>query len=86
MPHVVLFEQSGRDLVQQRLERAVVVLVDQDDLGVGVLELPCGADSREPTAEDENARLVRRVSCGDDSLLSVTRHPAWRGLAASFRC
>ena len=32
-------EQVGRDLVQERLEGVVVVLVDEDDVDVGVLQL-----------------------------------------------
>ena len=49
-------EQAGRDLVQERLERVVVVLVDEHDVGVGVLQLPRGADSGEASAEDQDAR------------------------------
>ena len=49
-------EQVGRDLVQQRLERVVVVLVDEDDVHVGVLQLPGRADAGEASAQDHDAR------------------------------
>ena len=39
------FDQPGRQLVEQRLKRVVVVPVDDDDLGVGVGELLRGTDS-----------------------------------------
>ena len=55
VPDVGRLEQGGRDLVQERLERAVVALVDQHDLRARVLELAHGADAGEPSAEDENA-------------------------------
>ena len=48
-------EEAGRELVQQRLERVVVVLVDEHDVGVGVLQLHRGADPGEASAEDEDA-------------------------------
>src|SRR6185437_3219590 len=48
-------EQVGRDLVQQRLERVVVVLVDEDDVHVGVLQLPGRADAGEAPAQDHHA-------------------------------
>ena len=47
-----LLEQVGRDLVEQRLEGVVVVLVDEDDVDVGVLQLARRADPAEPAAED----------------------------------
>ena len=53
VPDVGRLEQGGRDLVQERLERAVVALVDQHDLRARVLELARGADAGEPSAEDE---------------------------------
>ena len=48
-------EQSRRELVQQRLERVVVVLVDDDDVDVGTLQLPRCADPGEAAAENEDA-------------------------------
>ena len=51
-PTAVSLEQVGRDLVQERLEGVVVVLVDEHDVDVGVLQLPRSADPGEPAAED----------------------------------
>jgi len=48
-------EEARGNLIEERLEGVIVVPVDEDDLGVGVLELVCGADSGEAAAEDENA-------------------------------
>ena len=56
MPDGVRLEQARRHLVQERLEGVVVVLVDQHDVDVGLLQLPCGADTREAAAEDQDAR------------------------------
>jgi hypothetical protein len=55
MPDGRLLQQARRDLVQQRLERVVVVLVDDDDLGVALLQLLRGTDPGEAAAEDEHA-------------------------------
>ena len=41
-------EEPGRELVEERLERVVVVPVDEDDVGVGFLQLLCGADPANP--------------------------------------
>ena len=49
------FEQAGCELVQERLERVVVVLVDEHDLGIRVLQLARGADAGEAAAEDQDA-------------------------------
>ena len=49
-------EQVGGDLVQERLERVVVVLVDHRDGDVGVLELPGGTDATEAPTEDDHVR------------------------------
>lgn len=49
-------EQARRELVQERLERVVVVLVDEDDLDVCVLQLPRSADPGEAATENEDAR------------------------------
>ena len=59
------FEQGGRDLVEERLEGVVVVLVDEHDVDVGVLQLPCGAESRKASPEDQDARPLG---------LGITRH------------
>ena len=52
-------QQVGGDLVQERLERVVVVLVDDRDVDVGVLELAGGADAPEAAAEDEHVGTAR---------------------------
>ncbi len=55
-------EQARRDLVEQGLERVVVVPVDQDHVGVGVLEGAHGPDAGEAAAEDQHARAPRRAT------------------------
>jgi hypothetical protein len=49
-------EQVGRHLVEERLKGVVVVLVDEDDLCIGLLERARRADSGEPASEDQYAR------------------------------
>ena len=49
-------EQTRRELVQQRLEGVVVVLVHEHDLDVGLGELVRGADACEPSTENDDAR------------------------------
>ena len=49
------FEEPGGELVEERLEGVVVVPVDDDDVGVGVLELLGGADAAEAAAENHDA-------------------------------
>ena len=49
-------EQGGRDLVEERLEGVVVVLVDQHDVDVGLLQRLRGAEPGEASAEDQDAR------------------------------
>ena len=61
-------EQVGGHLVQQGLERVVVVLVDQRDVDVGVLQLPRRADATEATPEHQHVRapggrVVRAARC-----------------------
>ena len=51
-----LLEQPCRDLVQERLEGVVVVLVDEHDVDVALVQLLRGADPGEAAAEDEDAR------------------------------
>ena len=55
-------EQARGDLVQQGLERVVVVPVDQDHVGIGVLECAHGSDAGEAAAEDQHARAPRRAT------------------------
>ena len=51
-------EEVGRDLVQERLERVVVVLVHEQDVGVGVLELLDRSDAAEPTSQHDDPRPI----------------------------
>ncbi len=46
-------QQVGGDLVQERLERVVVVVVDDRDVDVRPVQLAGGADAPEPAAEHE---------------------------------
>ena len=73
-------EEPAGELVQQRLERVVVVLVDEHDVGVGMLQLHRGADPGETSAEDQDpgARSVfalgshgARIVGGRDELLLI---------------
>src|SRR5690348_15764897 len=64
MPHRVGLEEVTRELVQQRLERVVVVLVDEDHVRVGVLQLSGCADAAEAAAEDEHPRPPTRFLTG----------------------
>ena len=56
VPHGRRLEQARRQLVQQRLERVVVVLVDENDVDVGLLQLVRGTDPGEAAAENEDQR------------------------------
>ena len=49
-------EQVGRELVEERLERVVVVRVYDHDVGLDVLQRAGGADPGEAAAEDDDAR------------------------------
>ena len=51
-------EEIGRDLVQERLERVVVVLVHEQDVGVGVPELLDRSDPAEPTPQHDDPRPI----------------------------
>ena len=66
VPHLGGLQQVGRELVEQRLERVVVVLVDEDDIGVGVLQRPGRADAGEASAEDDDTRPPRLGAVGLD--------------------
>ena len=48
-------QQTGRELVQERLEGVVVVLVHEHDVDVGLLQLSRRADAGEAAAEDDDA-------------------------------
>ena len=52
-------EVAGADLVEQRLERVIVVAVDEDNLGVRVLERLRCTDAGEASAENEHPRARR---------------------------
>ena len=75
VPDGALVEQAGRELVEERLERVVVVPVDEHDVGGGVLQLLRSADPGESAAEDDDARAC--VGCHSQSL------PVRLGKAAS---
>jgi hypothetical protein len=49
-------EQAGRELVQQRLKRVVVVVIDQHHVGVRLLQLLRRADAGEAAAQDHDPR------------------------------
>jgi hypothetical protein len=51
-----LREEVGRDLVEERLERVEVVLVDEDDVDVRLLQRAGSADPRKASSENEDAR------------------------------
>ena len=51
-------EEVGRDLVQERLERVVVVLVDDEDVGGCILQLLGRSDACEPAAQDQDLRSI----------------------------
>ena len=78
-------EEARRELVQERLEGVVVVLIDEDDVGVGLAQLERRAQPAEPAAEDEHARTVaaRAHRAPPVSCAHTTRscRPALRGAA-----
>ena len=49
-------QQVGGDLVEERLERVVVVLVDQHDVDVGILQRFGDAYPGKASTEDQDAR------------------------------
>jgi hypothetical protein len=55
VPHGGLLEQAGGHLVEQRLKRVVVVLVDHHDLGVALPQLLRGSDAGKAATEHEDA-------------------------------
>ena len=62
MPDRRRLEQPRRELVEERLEGVVVVLVDEHDVDVGLLQRSRGADAGEPAAEDDDA-ATRTAAC-----------------------
>ena len=48
-------QNSGGDLVQERLKDMVITPVDQRDLDIGSLERACCGDAGETTADDQDA-------------------------------
>jgi hypothetical protein len=62
MPHGGLIEQAGRDLVEQRLERVVVVPVHEHDVDVTLAQLLGGPDPAESPAQDYDAQAAARFS------------------------
>ena len=69
-----LLEQPRRDLVEERLEGVVVVLVHEHDVDVALLQLLRGADPGKAAAEDEDARSLAVLSGGHGAKL-VERRP-----------
>ena len=61
MPDGGRVEQTRGELVEQRLEGVVVVVIDEHDLDGGLLQPMRRADPREPTAEDEDPRARVRL-------------------------
>ena len=57
-------QQAGGDLVEERLEGVVVVLVHDHDVHVRLLQRARRADAREAAAEDQDAR-ARRLPSSD---------------------
>ena len=55
MPDLRRLQQSRRDLVEQRLEGVVVVLVDDHDVHVRLLQCSRCPDSRKAAAEYQDA-------------------------------
>ena len=61
-------EQIGRDLIEQRLERVVVVAVDEHDVDVGICELARCADTSEAAAQHQHPRALGAL------IIALTRH------------
>ena len=59
VPHLRRLQQAGCDLVEERLERVVVVLVDDHDVHVRLLQRARRTHAREATAENQDARSRR---------------------------
>ena len=59
VPHLRRLQQVGCDLVEERLEGVVVVLVHDHDFHVGFLQRARRTHAREATAEDQDARSRR---------------------------
>ena len=51
-------EEARRELVQERLEGVVVVPIDQDDVGIGLLQAQRRAEPAEPSAEDDDTWAI----------------------------
>ena len=68
MPDDGRFDQGGRQLVEEGLERVVVVLVYEHDLGFDVLEGVGRPDPAEATAEDDDARAPLVLVAGVSAL------------------
>jgi hypothetical protein len=64
MPDGRLLEQPGRDLVQERLERVVVALVDDHDVDLALRELLSGSHTGEPASEDEHDGAAVAIRSG----------------------
>src|SRR5258708_27783608 len=56
-------QNSGGDLIQERLKDMVVTPVDQRYFDVGFLERPCRRDAGETAADDQDAFFARDRLC-----------------------
>lgn len=58
MPHRARREQVGGDLVQEGLERVIVMPVDDHHVDLVLAQLACCADPGEPAAKHQNPRAA----------------------------
>ena len=84
-------QEVGGDLVQEGLERVVVVLVDHRDVDGRHVQLPGGADATEATPEHEHVRALVSVeapvlpSLGDDPIIALRSLRARRDAMGGVR-
>ena len=76
---------SLRDLVEERLEGVVVVCLDQNDVHLGVPELPRCAHAREAAPEDDNDRTPSPLGPGVDRHLDLDASPPKRAVVKPAR-
>ena len=60
---LTLGENSGRDVIEQRLEQVMVAPVEQDDVDRLPPQEPAGRQAAEATAHDDDA-MSRGLACG----------------------
>ena len=77
-------DHVGRELIEHRLERVKVVVVDQDDVRVSTLELARGAEAAESSAENQNHRALA-VGVGHQRLVPPpSRSSRWSPTRRAF--